>query len=111
MKPFLNLFFAIFFLSNAFAQIDGAAAHMVEALPKKDIGKDIYNLHCISCHNLEKLDDATFFLSRSKLEKYMEKDLVSKLKGESLNPHIPKFDFLSLYELHKVARYIKTAKE
>ena len=40
--------FTIFFLSNVFAQIDGATAHMAEALPKKEIGKELYNQYCAS---------------------------------------------------------------
>ena len=101
-------FFTIFFLSNIFAQIDGATAHMVEALPKKEIGKELYNKYCISCHHENRLGVNGFALLPNNLQKYLEKDLVSKIKDGFPQTLKPKYDFLSLYELHQLARYIQS---
>lgn len=100
--------FTIFFLSNIFAQIDGATAHMVEALPKKEIGKELYNKYCISCHHENRLGVNGFALLPNNLQKYLEKDLVSKIKDGFPQTLKPKYDFLSLYELHQLARYIQS---
>ena len=98
--------FTIFFLSNIFAQIDGATAHMVEALPKKEIGKELYNKYCISCHHENRLGVNGVSILPSNLEKYIEKDLVQKIKNGFPQTLMPKYDFLSLYELHQIARYL-----
>ena len=100
--------FTIFFLSNVFAQIDGATAHMVEALPKKEIGKELYNKYCISCHHKNRLGVNGVSILPSNLEKYIEKDLVQKIKNGFPQTLMPKYDFLSLYELHQIARYLKS---
>lgn len=102
------LFFTIFFLSNVFSQIDGASAHIVEALPKKEIGKELYNKYCISCHHENRLGVDRFPLLPNSLEKYLEKDLVSKIKYGYPQKYMPKYDFLSLYELHQLARFIQS---
>ena len=100
--------FTIFFLSNIFAQIDGATAHMVEVLPKKEIGKELYNKYCISCHHENRLGVNGVSILPSNLEKYIEKDLVQKIKNGFPQTLMPKYDFLSLYELHQIARYLKS---
>jgi mono/diheme cytochrome c family protein len=67
--------FTIFFLSNVFAQIDGATAHMAEALPKKEIGKELYNQYCASCHHEKRVGIDGPPLLPNNLKKYDEKDL------------------------------------
>ena len=42
------------------------------------------------------------------LKKYDEKDLASKIKDGFPQTLMPKYDFLSLYELHQIARYLKS---
>ena len=39
---------------------------------------------------------------------YIEKDLVQKIKNGFPQTLMPKYDFLSLYELHQIARYLKS---
>ncbi|MCT7506344.1 nitrite reductase [Aliarcobacter cryaerophilus] len=100
--------FTIFFLSNVFAQIDRATAHMAEALPKKEIGKELYNQYCASCHHEKRVGIDGPPLLPNNLKKYDEKDLASKIKDGFPQTLMPKYDFLSLYELHQIARYIKS---
>ena len=104
----LSIICAIFFLSNSHAAVDGAAGHMIETLPKKEIGKELYNQYCASCHHEKRVGiDAPPLLSEN-LKQYDEKDLVAKIKNGFPQTLMPKYDFLSLYELHHIARYIKS---
>jgi len=106
----LFLIFIIFFLSNSFAamQIDGATAHMVEALPKKEIGKELYKQYCATCHHEKRVGIDGPPLLPANLKKYDEKTLAAKIKDGFPQTLMPKYDFLSLYELHQIARYIKS---
>lgn len=104
----LSILSSIFFLSNAFAQIDGATAHMTEALPKKEIGKELYNQYCATCHHEKRVGIDGPPLLPQNLKKYDEKTLAQKIKDGFPQTLMPKYDFLSLYELHQIARYIKS---
>ena len=60
---------------------DGATAHMVESIAlKKEIGKELYNKYCISCHYENRLGVKWLALLPNNLQKYLKKDLVSKIK-------------------------------
>ena len=107
----ISIICAIFFLSNANAAIDGAAGHMVEALPKKEIGKELYNQYCASCHHEKRVGIDGPPLLPANTKKYDEKDLAQKIKDGFPQTLMPKYDFLSLYELHQIARYIKSSVE
>lgn len=54
-KILIKSFLVTLFLCNAYA-VDSAAGHMVEALPKKEVGKELYNQYCADCHHKKELD-------------------------------------------------------
>lgn len=81
---------------------------MTEALPKKEIGKELYNQYCKACHHENRLGVYGFPLLPNNLQKYIEKDLAQKIKNGFNQNLMPKYDFLSLYELHQITRYIKS---
>lgn len=95
------------FLSNANA-IDSAAGHMVEALPKKEVGKELYNQYCSSCHHTKRVGKDGPPLLPDNLKKYTINDLASKIKDGFPQTLMPKYDFLNPYELVKIAQYIKS---
>ena len=87
--------------------IDAAAGHMVEALPPRDIGKEVYQKHCIGCHHYDLKGVSRSPLGMALSQKYTVKELIEKLKkGCPDNPYAP-YDFLKMYELVKVSRYIQ----
>ena len=103
----LSLLSIILFLSNSYAAIDGAAGHMIEALPKKERGKELYSKYCISCHHENRLGVKNISLLPDDLKIYMDKDLVKIIKDSCYKENILKYNSLTLYELHQIARYIK----
>ena len=107
IKGITIAYFLTLFLSNAHA-IDGAAGHMVEALPKKEVGKELYNLHCASCHHEERIGRDGPPLIPKFLRKYKINALSNKIKNGFPQTLMPKFEFLNPYELLQIARYIKT---
>ena len=95
--------------SSMLYAIDAAAGHMVEALPPRDIGKEVYQKHCIRCHGEDMQGVTHAPLGAEALQRYEIKDLIIRLqKGCPDNPYSP-YDLLKMYELVKVSRYI-TAK-
>ncbi len=109
MKPkfLLHTLLLTIFLCNANA-VDGAAGHMVEALPKKEVGKELYNKYCASCHHTKRIGlDGPPLLPKF-LRKYDEKTLSAKIKNGFPQTLMPKYEFLNPYELNKIARYIKS---
>jgi mono/diheme cytochrome c family protein len=95
-----------FFVSNANA-IDGAAGHMVEAIPKKDVGKEVYEKYCMACHHKERIGIAGPPLIPAFLRKYKLEDLVKKIRNGFPQTLMPSYEFLTTWELLEVARYIK----
>ncbi|RXJ57746.1 cytochrome C [Candidatus Marinarcus aquaticus] len=81
---------------------------MVEALPKKEVGKILYNQYCASCHHTQRIGREGPPLLPKFLRKYQEKDLAQKIKNGFPQTLMPKFDFLNPYELLQLARYIKS---
>jgi mono/diheme cytochrome c family protein len=100
------IFLTLFSLQNLFA-IDPAAGHMVEALPKRDLGKEIYETHCMICHHKDRIGIAGPPLIPAFLRKYKLKDLVAKIRNGFPQTLMPSYEFLSSWELIQVARYIK----
>lgn len=105
LLPFITL--TTLFLCNAFA-IDAAAGHMVEALPKKEVGKNLYNQYCAQCHHTQRIGLDGPPLLPKLLRKFQEKDLAQKIKNGFPQTLMPTFDFLNPYELLQLARYIKS---
>ncbi len=95
------------FLCNAHA-IDAASGHMVEALPKKEVGKELYNQYCSTCHHTKRVGIDGPPLLPKLLKKYDEKTLAAKIKDGFPQTLMPKYDFLNPYELLQIARYIKS---
>ncbi len=90
----------------AYSQIDAAAGHMVEALPPRDIGKEVYEKHCIVCHKESRDGIKNARLDSELLRKYKISDLIKRLQeGCSGNPNSP-YSNLEMYELVKVLRHI-----
>lgn len=95
------------FLCNAHA-IDAASGHMVEALPKKEVGKELYMQYCASCHHPKRVGIDGPPLLATHLTKYDENALASKIKDGFPQTLMPKYDFLNPYELLQIARFIKS---
>lgn len=95
------------FLCNVHA-IDAASGHMVEALPKKEVGKELYNQYCSTCHHTKRVGIDGPPLLPKLLKKYDEKTLAAKIKDGFPQTLMPKYDFLNPYELLQIARYIKS---
>ncbi len=106
MKNLFILLTITLFLQNAKA-IDGAIGHMVEALPKKDIGKEVYEKYCQVCHHKDRIGLTGPPLMPEFLRKYKLKNLVNKIKNGFPQTLMPSYEFLSQWELLEVSRYIK----
>jgi mono/diheme cytochrome c family protein len=103
---FTTIITALFFTqANA---IDGAAGHMVEALPKQNIGKDLYNKYCASCHHEKRIGIAGPPLIPKFLRKYQLRDLSEKIKNGFPQTLMPSYEFLTPYERLQISRYIKS---
>jgi len=89
--------------------IDAAAGHMVEALPPRDIGKEVYYKYCIRCHAADRRGVRQAPLGAVLLQRYEIKTLIKKLRQGCWDNADSPYDFLKMYELVKVSRYI-TAK-
>ncbi len=101
------LFVTAFCFQTLFA-LDGAAGHMVEALPKKDVGKDLYMKQCASCHHKDRIGLEGPPLFSKTLRKYKNLSILAKkIKNGFPQTLMPRFEHLSDVELIKIARYIK----
>lgn len=109
MKSTRKVFFLLtIFLSNVFASDNAALVHTLEALPKKEVGKELYNKYCATCHHKKRIGlDGPPLLPKF-LRKFTEKELSSKIKDGFPQTLMPKYDFLNPYELLSIARYIKS---
>ncbi len=101
-----TLFFTLFFSQPANA-LDSAAGHMVEAQPKKDIGKEVYEEYCMDCHHKDRIGIVGPPLIPAFLRKYQLKELVPKIRNGFPQTLMPSYEFLTTWELLEVARYIK----
>lgn len=106
MKTTVFLLLTIF-LSNVFAT-DSALVHTVEALPKKEVGKELYNKYCATCHHKKRIGLEGPPLLPKLLKKYTQNELALKIKDGFPQTLMPKYDFLNPYELISIARYIKS---
>ncbi len=89
--------------------IDSVAAHNVEALPKHNTGKKLYEKYCMSCHHKDRIGISAPPLMPEFLKKYKQiKELSSKIKNGFPQTLMPSYEFLSPYELLEISRYIKT---
>lgn len=107
-KILIKSFLVTLFLCNANA-VDGAAGHMVEALPKKKKLEKNYIISIVLIVITKKrigLDGPP--LIPKFLRKYKEKDLAAKIKNGFPQTLMPKYEFLTPYELNRIARYIKS---
>ncbi len=110
MRAHIRMILPVFLLLSGALHlyaIDGAAGHMVEAMPKRDIGKEVYETHCMVCHHKDRIGIAGPPLIPAFLRKYKLKDLVKKIQNGFPQTLMPSYEFLSTWELIQVARYIK----
>ncbi len=98
---------SVLLLQNLYA-IDPAAAHMIEAMPKHNTGKKLYNKYCAACHHKERIGIAGPPLIPEFLRKYKLKDLSKKIKNGFPQTLMPSYEFLNPYELLEISRYIKS---
>lgn len=103
---FSTLLATTLFLQSSYA-IDSASGHMVEAIPKKDVGKEVYEKYCVDCHHKDRIGIAGPPLIPAFLRKYKLKDLVPKIRNGFPQTLMPNYEFLTTWELMEVARYIK----
>ena len=82
--------------------------HEVEAMPKKNIGKELYLTYCASCHHKDRIGNEGPPLFNKTLRKYKTlTQLANKIKDGFPQTLMPKFDNLSLTERIEIAKYIK----
>ena len=104
MKHLLILFFLFV---NLFS-FDESSAHFIEALPKKNIGKDLYQTYCSSCHHKDRIGLEGPPLYSKTLRKYKTiSQLAEKIKDGFPQTLMPKFDNLSEIERIEISKYIK----
>ncbi len=87
--------------------IDSASGHIVEALPKHDTGKKLYDKYCADCHHKDRIGLTGPPLMPEFLRKYKLKDLSAKIKNGFPQTLMPSYEFLNAYELLEISRYIK----
>ena len=88
---------------------DESSGHFIEALPKKNIGKNLYLTHCARCHHKDRIGlDGPPLYSKT-LRKYKTiSTLAKKIKDGFPQTLMPKYDNLSMIERIQIAKYIKT---
>lgn len=89
--------------------VDNAAAHNVEALPKHNTGKKLYEKYCMDCHHKDRIGISAPPLMPEFLKKYKQiKKLSAKIKNGFPQTLMPSYEFLNAYELLEISKYIKT---
>ena len=107
-SKYLIFLTTLFFLQNLYA-IDPAAAHMIEAVKKQNVGKKLYNKYCTACHHKERIGLVGPPLLPEFLRKYKQiKDLSKKIKNGFPQTLMPSYEFLNPYERLEISRYIKS---
>jgi mono/diheme cytochrome c family protein len=86
--------------------LDPAAGHMVEALPPRDIGQEVYDKHCVGCHGADLHGVVDAPLDADLLKRYEIKTLIQKLQKGCVGTPPHSYDHLKIYELVKVTRHI-----
>jgi mono/diheme cytochrome c family protein len=89
--------------------IDPAAGHMIEALPPRDIGQEVYDKHCVGCHGVDMHRIAGAPLDADLLKRYEIKTLIRKLQQGCVGTPPHSYDHLKIHELVKVGRHITKA--
>jgi len=88
--------------------LDAAAGHMVEALPPRDIGREVYDQHCLGCHGPDRLGVPQAPLDAAHMRPREVKAILARLRTPCKgNPRTPYADTLKVYEQVKVARYLQ----
>jgi len=94
--------------STTLQALDAAAGHMVEALPPRDIGKEVYDQHCLGCHGPDRLGVPQAPLDAAHMRPREVKAILARLRTPCKgNPRTPSADTLKVYEQVKVARYLQ----
>ena len=90
-----HLYILLFFCLNLFS-FDESSGHFIEALPKKNIGKNLYLIHCARCHHKDRIGlDGPPLYSKT-LRKYKNiSTLANKIKDGFPQTLMPKFDNLT----------------
>jgi mono/diheme cytochrome c family protein len=86
--------------------LDPAAGHMVEALPPRDIGQEVYDKHCVGCHGADLHGVVDAPLDADLLKRYEIKTLIQKLQKGCVGTPPHSYGHLKIYELVKVTRHI-----
>ncbi len=104
----MRLFSLILLFSLTLFSFDESSGHFIEALPKRDIGKKLYEEQCASCHHKDRIGLEGPPLYSKTLRKYKDiSALAKKIKNGFPQTLMPKFEHLSDIELIKIAEYIK----
>jgi len=104
----MKVVISIIFLITALFSFDESSGHFIEALPKKDRGKELYLKYCASCHHKDRIGLEGPPLFNKTLRKYKDiSALAKKIKNGFPQTLMPKFEFLSDIELIDIARFIK----
>jgi len=102
----------IFLSATVLFSFDESSGHFIEALPKKNIGKKLYNTYCASCHHPKRIGLEGPPLFSKTLRKYKTVSILAKkIKDGFPQTLMPKFDNLSQIQRVQIAKYIKTPLE
>ncbi len=97
----------IVLLSSALHAIDAAAGHMVEALPERDIGQEVYSKYCFGCHGSDRLGVPQAPLDAAHMQPLMVKTIMTRFRKRCQEKSHALA--LKVYEQVKVARYLQRA--
>jgi mono/diheme cytochrome c family protein len=87
--------------------IDPAAGHMVEALPERDYGREVYVHYCLRCHGPDRKKITGASLTPRALNHYQTKDLIAKIGRGCTGNTDGTYRTLEAWQLLKVARFLQ----
>jgi mono/diheme cytochrome c family protein/6-phosphogluconolactonase (cycloisomerase 2 family) len=103
----MKVVLSILILTATLFSFDESSGHFIEALPKKDLGADIYNKNCASCHHKDRIGTDGPALFSKTLTKYKDvSSLLTTLKQKCKKNTKGKLN-LNEVKLVQVAKYIK----
>ncbi len=90
----------------AFA-IDPAAGHMIEALPERDYGHEIYLQRCASCHGADRMQILQAPLTPQALKQYQTGTLMATIRLHCQKHPASGIRSMATWQQLKVARYLQ----
>jgi len=87
--------------------LDPAAAHMIEALPQRDVGRMLYIHHCQPCHGKDKRGVAKAPVTAEVIARKPFHVWLDRLEKGCYGDHNKSRRFLDAYQRVKVLRFLE----